>query len=92
MGVLFTPVVLGNSLCPLCLCGEWEAGREGGREERLRPGDRPQPLHYWTTILPVMALPWMAQSYWYVPGVVNMKVYVISLPVLVSLLVKLGSP
>ena len=42
--------------------------------------------------VPVMALPWMAQSYWYVPGVVKVKVYVIPLPVKMSLLVKLGAP
>jgi hypothetical protein len=38
-----------------------------------------------------MSLPWTAQSYWYVPGAVNVTAYV-PLPVIVPLLVKPGEP
>jgi hypothetical protein len=43
---------------------------------------RASAAHYWTTIVPVMASPWTAQSYWYVPGVVKVNVYVWPLPVI----------
>jgi hypothetical protein len=34
----------------------------------------------------------MAQSYWYVPGVMNVTLWVVPFPVNVPLLVKLGDP
>jgi hypothetical protein len=64
-------------------------------EDALHRGRRLGPAaevpDYWTTIVPVMASPWTAQSYWYVPGVVNVKVYVLPLPVKMSLLVNVGA-
>jgi hypothetical protein len=48
-------------------------------------------LLYWTTTVPLIAEPCTTQSYWYVPGAANFISYV-PLPVLVSLLEKLGDP
>src|SRR5207245_11007223 len=44
-----------------------------------------------TTMVPVIAVPCTAQSYWYVPGAVNVTAC-IPLPVMVLLLPKLGEP
>ncbi len=46
---------------------------------------------HWTTIVPVISWPWTAQSYWYVPGAVNVTAYV-PLPVMVPLLAKFVEP
>src|SRR5258705_2827158 len=42
-------------------------------------------------MVPVINWPWTAQSYWYVPGSVNVTAYV-PLPVIVPLLAKLAEP
>jgi len=57
------------------------------REQRVRHHRD----HYRTTIVPVISWPWTAQSYWYVPGALNVTAYV-PLPVMVLLLAKLCEP
>lgn len=45
-------------------------------------------FRYWTTIVPVMAAPCTAQSYRYVPGVLNVTEYVWPFPLRIALLAK----